>query len=263
MTITSQNWQRVVELFDRALAAFPAERGALLKEFCSDDPNLEEYILQLVEAYQRAGSILGSSATSRAFAPLHLVPGEYLGDRFRIVRLIGSGGMGIVYEAEDVRLRERIALKTLRRDTANKPGDLSALRRETTLARRVAHPNICRVFDLEIAKAEGDDIAFLTMEYLEGETLAERLQHEERLPIDMAKSLSLQIARGLDAAHRKGIVHGDLKTANVFVVPDPASEDKCRAVIADFKLTVRCSGDRAWSSMPKKLHLASTRHAHM
>src|SRR5512143_2827491 len=102
--------------------------------------------------------------------------GEVLLDRFKLARLVGRGGMGEVYEARDLRLHGRVALKTVRASSPESPALLERLRREVQLARAVTHPNVCRVFDFhEGPGPEGSSVAFITMEFLDGETLAERL----------------------------------------------------------------------------------------
>src|SRR5215831_17584709 len=119
----------------------------------------------------------GSTPPRRADASSpSFVGAEQIAERYRIVRLLGEGGMGEVYEAEDLLLRERVALKTVRQDVARDEKVVERFKREIQLARRVTHPNVCRIFDVGLHKpAGGGQIAFLTMELLSGETLAQRL----------------------------------------------------------------------------------------
>ena len=124
--------------------------------------------------------------------------GDLLLERFKLVRLVGRGGMGEVYEARDVRLHATVALKTVRASSTALPELLERLRREVQLARAVTHPNVCRVFDFhEGTGPEGKPLAFVTMEYLDGETLAERL-HSGRLAPEEALTLLGQMAELLD-----------------------------------------------------------------
>jgi eukaryotic-like serine/threonine-protein kinase len=162
-----------------------------------------------------------------------LQAGQLAAGRFRVVRFVAEGGRGQVYEAEDVELGERVALKTVRAEIAADERATERFRREIQLARRVTHPNVCRTFD--VFRHEGPDgaVAFLTMEMLPGETLAERLHRAGRMTEGEARPLFAQMAEGLAAAHRVGIVHRDFKPGNVVLVPD-ASSPGLRAVVTDF-----------------------------
>jgi tetratricopeptide (TPR) repeat protein len=162
---------------------------------------------------------------------------EVLAGRFRIVRFIGRGGMGDVYEAEDLELGERVALKTVRSEVVHLGDSAERFRREIQLARRVTHPNVCRIFDLCRHRPEGGDasseLTFFSMELLQGETLEHHLRASGKmLPAD-ALPIVRQVAEGLSAAHRVGVVHRDLKPANIILVRNGAD---LRAVITDFGL---------------------------
>ncbi len=169
-------------------------------------------------------------------------PDQTLAGRYRIVRFIGQGGMGEVYEAEDLELRERVALKTIRPDVATDEQALERFKREIHLARKVTHPNVCRIFDLQfhgVASESGGRqgaTTFLTMELLEGETLSQYLQRAQRIIPTQAFPMVAQMADGLAAAHRAGIVHRDFKSANVILVPSNDYEGGMRVVITDFGL---------------------------
>lgn len=176
-----------------------------------------------------------------------LTPGDLLAGRFRIVGFLGQGGMGEVYEAHDVELGERLALKTVRPQIAAQPGALARFRREINLARRVTHPNVCRIFDLRRHHPESHAgprraIVFLTMELLGGETLSERLARDGRLIPAEALPIVRQICDALAAAHRAGVIHRDFKSANVMLVPTP---EGMRAVITDFGLARGAAGPEA------------------
>ncbi len=165
--------------------------------------------------------------------------GALLAGRFRIVRFIARGGMGEVYEAEDLELRERVALKMVRSPLADDGEMVERFRLEVQLARRVTHPNVCRIFDVfrHQPAAEGDErtgVAFLTMELLEGENLADRLARKGPLSTDQAWPIVEQIGAGLAAAHHAGIMHRDLKSSNVTLVASDAV--RSRVVITDFGL---------------------------
>jgi Protein kinase domain len=152
--------------------------------------------------------------------------GAILADRYRIIGLIGKGGMGEVYQAEDIKLTQTVALKFLpERLNTNAPA-LARFHREVRIARQVSHPNVCRVFD--ISEYQGHH--FLTMEYVDGEDLASLLRRIGYLPGDKAVEITRQICAGLSTAHHNGVLHRDLKPANIMV------DGRGRAKITDFGL---------------------------
>lgn len=167
--------------------------------------------------------------------------GTILSGRYQISRFIARGGMGEVYEAQDLDLGIRVALKTIRPEIASDPPALRRLKQEVLLARSVSHPNVCRIFDFGRHVMDTKDLSFLTMEYLEGETLSQRL--EVRGPFSTASALPVvrQLADALGAAHLAGIVHRDFKSANVMLTPAESGE---RAVIADFGLALATHDDK-------------------
>ena len=140
-------------------------------------------------------------------------PGTVLGERYRIVGLLGRGGMGEVYRADDLTLEHPVALKFLPRALEGDAGRLERLYGEVRMARQVSHPAVCRVWD--IGEAEGQH--FLSMEFVDGENLASLLRRIGRLPQDKALDIARQVAAGLAAAHEKGVLHRDLKPANVML----------------------------------------------
>ena len=171
--------------------------------------------------------------TSRAAAPA-FSPEQMIADRYRVVRFLAKGGMGEVYEVEDTDLGERVALKTLRPRTGRDTQAQQRFKREITLQRKIAHPNVCRIFDLGWHTPDGEDsVLFLTMELVDGRTLASRLRRSGALKPADALPLIRQMAEGLQAAHQAGIIHRDFKTANVMLVEGKPG-DPPRVVITDF-----------------------------
>ena len=164
--------------------------------------------------------------------------GEVLASRYKIVRLIGRGGMGEVYHAEDLELGAQIALKLLLPEVGAEPDVLDRFRREVHLARRVTHPNVCRIFDLGYHVAGPEHkITFLTMELLSGETLADRLSRTGRIPVEEALPLVTQMAAALAAAHEAGVIHRDFKSSNVMLAPEGGAK------ITDFGIARSMSGE--------------------
>jgi len=164
--------------------------------------------------------------------------GDLLCDRFRVVRFIARGGMGELYEAEDLTLGERVALKTIRPEIAVHERANQRFRREVQLARKVTHPNICRIFDLfEHRPPEGTAgaVSFVTMELLQGETLSQHLREHGPLSVEDARPIVQQMAAALSAAHAADVIHRDFKTNNVMLL-DAGPSRAPRVVVTDFGL---------------------------
>jgi serine/threonine protein kinase len=153
------------------------------------------------------------TARRRSDVNTNIPSGTLLADRYRIVRHLGSGGMGVVYQADDLKLDVTVALKFLSRASAGNERRLELFLNEVRLARQITHPNVCRIFD--VGEVQGRH--FLSMEHVEGEDLASLLRRIGRLPRDKALSIALEICRGLQAAHERGILHGDLKPSNLMM----------------------------------------------
>lgn len=156
-----------------------------------------------------------------------------VGGRYRIIGLLGRGGMGEVYRADDLKLGQAVALKFLPSSVSRDPGLLDRFHSEVRLARQVSHPNVCRVYD--IAEFEGRH--FLSMEYVDGEDLASLLRRIGHLPGDKALEVARQLCAGIAAAHERGVLHRDLKPANVML------DGRGRVRITDFGLAI--AGDDA------------------
>ncbi|MCC6586065.1 MAG: tetratricopeptide repeat protein [Bryobacterales bacterium] len=230
--------RRVTELLGEAFELPSAERSLFVRRAAADDPEVVAEVLRRLDHSPSTGWMPtgGGADTSRANGPT-FTSGDLVGGRYRVKRFISAGGMGEVYEVWDEALRQRIALKTILPAIEANPRVLERFRREAAAAREVTHPNVCRVFDVgEHRRGDGEpnsETAFLTMEFLDGETLAERLKSRGPMTPGEALPLLRQMAQGLTAAHRSGVVHRDFKPGNVMLVPSSAGE---RAVVTDFGL---------------------------
>jgi HAMP domain-containing protein len=195
------------------------EVGALARAFGVMLRELKEkaQLEQLVADLRGRGvdpTIRGVPPTSTGALPASgPVVGHLFAQRYEIRGLVGRGGMGAVYRALDRELDEEVALKVLETAGEGTPGE-QQLRREIKLARTITHPNVVRAYDF----GESEGVRFFTMEYVAGATLRELLDEEGRLALTPALQIAKQVCRGLGAVHRAGIVHGDLKPANVVVM---------------------------------------------
>lgn len=189
----------------------------------------------------------GETAASRPVLRV-LADGERVADRYAIQRFVARGGMGEVYDAVDTVLGGRVALKTFAVTTSDHGDAAEALLREVRIARKVVHPNVCRILELGIHRwgpSPGEAIPFLTMDFLDGETLAQRIARGPRFDPSEVARLVLGLAAGLGAVHRAGIVHRDFKSENVFLV---GQNDGERPVVMDFGLARMFAGASAGRS---------------
>jgi eukaryotic-like serine/threonine-protein kinase len=249
MATQQDNWEAVKALFEAALEEDPANRSSFLKERCPDASVCAE-VERLLAEHDEAASFLSAGVPTVSLGDFipeptartqQLSESQVLAGRFRIVRYIAGGGMGEVYEAEDQELRERVAVKTIRAEILGQPNAMARFKREVHLARKVTHPNVCRIFDLFRHKPEGaserDEIVFISMELLRGKTLAARMKDGRPMSVNEALPLIGQMASALAAAHEVGIVHRDFKPGNVVLVAGSGT-GKERAVVTDFGLAL-------------------------
>jgi Flp pilus assembly protein TadD len=216
----------VMSLVELALAQPENQRESFLESACSGNADLFGQTWNYVQWESRMNGFLMEPLYA-AEKETPFAPGQLLDARFRIVREVARGGMGIVYEAFDEKLDRRIALKCAR------SGFRKRLPPEVRHASEISHPNVCKIFEIHTASTSDGEVDFLTMEFLEGETLAVRLG-QGPLPEAEARAIGRQICEGLAEAHRNRVVHGDLKSNNVILAQDAAGG--VRAVITDFGL---------------------------
>jgi Protein kinase domain/zinc-ribbon domain len=174
---------------------------------------------------------VGRLASSDVIVAGGFTPGAILAERYRVIGLLGRGGMGEVYRADDLKLGQPVALKFLPRHLASEKDRLERFYAEVRIARQVSHPNVCRVYDV----GELDGQHYLSMEYVDGEDLASLLKRIGRLPPDKALEIARELCAGLAAAHERGVLHRDLKPSNVML------DGRGRARITDFGLAIAAS----------------------
>lgn len=229
----SQRWAQVKSIFEAALERPVEERVEFVAHLCSHEEDLKAEVMALLAADRAMGSFMDRPASPYPCSNIQdyacLQVGEVLSERFQIVRFLGQGGMGRVYEALDLELQEPLAVKTIRPEIAADPRTVEQFIHEIQLSRKVTHPNVCRIFDLE----RDGSVLFLTMELLKGETLEDFLEREGALEVPRALPLVQQMSAALISIHECDVVHRDFKPGNVLLVQSKAGH---RAVVTDFGL---------------------------
>jgi len=234
--MTPEQYQKLTGLYEKAMELPAEEREDFARRECADDPEVLAKLLDMLRT--------GAQPTDTYDHPVvrlepvdyrpDFSPGEILLGRFRIVRFLGHGGMGEVYEADDFETG-RIALKAIRPEIANNPRILALFRREVQCARQVTGRNVCRIYELFQLPASAGRPAtvFLTMEFLEGVTLSDRIGTGEPLSIEEAEKIAFQICQGLQSIHEAEIIHRDLKSRNIMLAERKRGTE---AVLMDFGL---------------------------
>jgi serine/threonine protein kinase len=234
---TPAGWERLKPLFGGAMQQPPEQRARYIDEVCGDDLELRDALFRLLRANEESiskgdGPIVDFHSLFSSAKPA-FTAGELVSSQFRIVRLIGSGGMGEVYEAIDLELGHRIALKTIRPDIASNPRTLAHFKKEVLLAQRISGPHVCRIHAFHPPTDSAGRTAFLTMEFLEGMTLEDKIRESGALPWREVKAIALEICEGLRVMHEAGIIHRDLKSRNVMLANRNGTVS---AVVMDFGL---------------------------
>ena len=214
--MTPERWAQIEELFHRVAECDRERRTALLDEACNGDPELRQEVEALLACDRGAGDYVHAAVGSQIQGAEFPLTGQTV-SHYRILDGLGGGGMGLLYRAEDIKLRRQVALKFLLEESAKDPVALGRFEREARAASALEHPNICPVYEF----GEHAGQPFLVMQLLEGKTLQELISAADptKLPLDVHKLLdvAIQINRGLEAAHHLGIVHRDIKPANIFI----------------------------------------------
>lgn len=238
-------FRQVDALFEAALERGGTKRAEFLDQACAGDEALRREVEKMLRFEQQAAHFIEtdvfemaanlissqqernqfheaatnkatnrkSSFTSESIDDARFIPGDLLAERYRIVGLLGRGGMGEVYRADDLKLKQSVALKFLPERLSHDGTSLSRFYREVSVARQISHRHVCRVYD--VGEFEGQH--FISMEFIRGEELGSLLKRIGRLPQDKAVEIARQLSAGLSAIHEKGILHRDLKPANIMI----------------------------------------------
>jgi serine/threonine-protein kinase len=228
--VSDERWTRIKTLFHAALDRAPGERQAFLAEACGTEEELRAEVDRLLAAHADAGDFIERSpAVVEAARSSPALTGRVLG-HYEVGQLLGVGGVGEVYAARDIELKRRVALKVV-------PGadwqEQLELRQEAQLASQLNHPHICTIH--EVGTAEGQ--TYFVMEYVDGEPLSDAIAKGKLATADAVR-YGIQIADAVAHAHRHGVIHGDLKSANVVLTADG------HAKVLDFGLARQMSSEQ-------------------
>src|SRR5262247_886811 len=242
MTMTPEQWKKLDALFHEALEYEKEARAAHLAKVCGDDEQLRGEAERLLAAHEREGSFIDApifaETTGLTADDLDQSPvGRNIGP-YQVISMLGRGGMGEVFLAEDTRLERKVALKILPGDFTQSPDRLRRFEREAKAASALNHPNILTIHEI----GESDGAHYIVSEFVEGETLRAMIERG-RLDVDQAITIAEQLASALGVAHEAGIIHRDIKPENVMVRPDGLVK------VLDFglaKLTEMRMADGGW-----------------
>jgi serine/threonine protein kinase len=236
MSVTPDRWQEVERLYHAALERPECERAAFLEQMCAGDDALRQEVESLLSQPSRAGQFLETPAVEMAARKLaenqaQSLVGHQLSS-YKVLSVLGAGGMGEVYEAQDTKLGRNVAIKILPSAFVHDPERLSRFQREARMLATLNHPNIATIYGLE----ESGGVHYLVMELVAGQTLAQRIRKGAVAPEESLR-IAGQIAEAMEVAHERGVIHRDLKPANVKVTPEG------RVKVLDFGLAKAFTGD--------------------
>src|SRR5262245_788875 len=248
-------WERVNQLFHEAMERADEDREEFIARASQNDPALQREIRSLIAAYEEDDGFFDNPAlghslfrqfggwqrkiigglkahSGKASPGTDRLVGQLLDGKYEIEALCGRGGMGAVYRATHVGTGRRVAVKIIAPELAGDSEFIERFRREAKTIGLLRHPNIVNVTDFGVTGADDETAAYLVMEYLEGNTLAERLKDRRPMPIDEAIAILSQTCAAMDEAHRLGILHRDLKPENIWL--EPAGPNGSNVKILDF-----------------------------
>ncbi len=221
--MTPEQWEQIGQVYHTALELAPEERADFLARVCAGDEALRREVESLISANEHAGAFIAASAlkdaaelvTVETSEPHSTAPGRRQISHYKIKSLLGAGGMGEVYLAQDTKLSRQVAIKLLPPDAAQDPTAKRRLLREARAAAALNHPNIVTIYSIE----EADNSVFIVMEYVEGQTLTMRIKSGtlEFIPL---LDIGAQVADALAAAHSVGLVHRDIKPSNILITQE-------------------------------------------
>ncbi|MGH9971921.1 MAG: protein kinase domain-containing protein [Pyrinomonadaceae bacterium] len=209
-----ERWQDIERLFHAALEREPGERPAFLANECVSDPSLYSEVTSLLTSFEQTDTFFDSTASPLAAQMFGDRVGETIGP-YQVLSVLGSGGMGTVYLAQDARLGRKIALKLLPTQFTNDKDRLRRFQQEARAASALNHPNIMTVYEIE----QKEDLHYIATEFIDGLALRQKMA-ESPMNVSEALKFAIEIASALDAAHKAGIAHRDIKPENVMIRAD-------------------------------------------
>jgi serine/threonine protein kinase len=216
--VNHERLEKVQGVYEAALRLDPENRHDFLAEACSGDSGLKREVESLLQESTDVSVLdkraLEIAADSLAKGAADFFPGRQIGS-YKILALLGAGGMGEVYRARDLKLKREVSIKILPDDFSQDTDRVSRFQREAEVLASLNHPNIAGIYDVEDAGGS----RYLVLELVEGETLADRIARCP-IPVEEAMRIAVQICEALEAAHERGIIHRDLKPSNVKVTPE-------------------------------------------
>jgi serine/threonine protein kinase len=231
--MTPDRWEQINKLYYAALEVAEQERGLFLEAACAADAELRSEVQSLLNMHEQVDGFLGKPAMEEMAKEMKDDSPSLVGRRlgpYQVLSALGAGGMGEVYKARDTRLNRTVAIKVLPKHLSERPDLRQRMEREARAIGSLSHPHICPLFDI----GTQDGMDFLVMEYLEGETLSQRLKRGP-LPTEEVLRYAMEIVGGLDQAHRKGVIHRDLKPGNIMLTESGAK-------LLDFGLAKQTGG---------------------
>jgi serine/threonine protein kinase len=220
----TERWQKVEEIFHAAIAQPLVERANYLNQVCAEDLTLRQEIESLIafsEEAQDKGFLKDQVLKPQtSIWSIEALIGQIIDEKYRIEKLLGQGGMGAVYLATHLGTGRTVAIKIIAPQFMNQAEFVERFKREAEATGRLRHPNVINVTDFGFSSLRQDKLAYLVMEYLNGNTLSDLLKKQAKLPLDLVVDIVEQICLAVEEAHKIGIIHRDLKPDNIWLEPN-------------------------------------------